>query len=760
MSSADPIVSVLIANFNGERFLPDALASAQGQTLRDIEIIVIDDASSDSSREIANAAAREDSRVRVLAREARSGPGAARNAGLAAARGRWIAILDNDDLMHPSRLEHLVATAEADYADLIADDLLIFGEDMKATSLLSARQRRRAWLSAADFIAGNKLLTRDPVLGYLKPVIRTAFLRQNAIYYTPDLPIGEDYDLVVQILAKGAQFRLVDTLGYFYRKHSQSTSHRMSGDNVARMLAADVRLRALFDANDTAVENAFETRKASIDRAAAYSATVAALKQRNGPQAARQMLANPRAMPLLTMPVSARLQRLVSRGSKQRAPGTEKRVTLISRQRLIGNSNGSSAYLLALAKALRDDGYKLTLISPSISTFGRWPFLRLRSEMGVFDEVHVRGSWKIGRQLYVAKHPRIAFSAALTVVSRLLSRLGMTLPKSWDRPAPYAIAEPWRREDQLYIARNAPPSPALVLVDYAFTTPAIPYALAPSARSAVVMHDFFSLRAERFREQNLSDSVACLDQATELRLLAGADAVIAIQKVEGAEIARLLPDRVVIVAPLASRVTVAPQPGDSHTILFVGSNTAPNIIGLEWFLETMWPDIQRRVPNARLQVAGSVASAFQGERLGVSFLGLVPDLDPLYAEAGVVISPLTVGSGLKIKLIEALGQGKAVVATSVTTEGYEEAAIAAIFERDAPQSFADAVVDLLTNEDLRHAKAAEALDVARRLYSPEACYRGLLSFVNAPRSHARVPTKTASRATGATPSIANGGSGA
>ncbi|WP_072393084.1 glycosyltransferase [Hyphomicrobium sp. CS1GBMeth3] len=731
MPLTDPIVSVVIANFNGERFLADALASARNQTLRDVEMIVIDDASSDASREIADAAARADGRIRVLPLATRSGPGAARNAGLSAARGRWIAILDNDDLMHPSRLEQLVAEAEAANADLIADDLLIFGDGTTPTSLLSARQRTRGWLSAADFIAGNKLLTREPVLGYLKPLIRTAFLREHGLSYTPDLPIGEDYDLVVQLLAKGARFRVVESLGYFYRKHSQSTSHRMSGNNVAQMLAADARLRTLFGAGEADVARAFETRKASIERAAAYGEIIATLKKRDWRQAAALMVGNPRALPLLAMPIAARWRKLTAPRGEQPATDTDKRVALISRQRLVGNSNGSSAYLLALAKALRDDGHKITLISPSMSTFGRWPFLRLRPEMDAFDEIHVRGSWKIRRRLYIAKDPRIAINAALTIASRLVSRLGVKPPSAWDRPAPYAIAEPWHREDQLFIARHAPRAPKLVLVDYAFTTPGIPYALAPSARSAVVMHDFFSARAERFREQKLADSVAWLDQATELRLLAGADAVIAIQKLEGAEIARLLPERQVIVAPLASRVKEAPQPGDDRTLLFVGSNTAPNVIGLQWFIEAIWPEVRRRTPDVRLLVAGGVAAAFPDEVPGVRFLGMVADLDPPYAEAGVVISPLTVGSGLKIKLVEALGQGKAVVATSVTTEGYEDAAIEAIFERDEPQPFADAVVDLLTNEELRRAKAADALDVARRFYSPEACYRDLLSFVSA-----------------------------
>src|SRR5690606_15487593 len=150
----------------------------------------------------------------------RSGPGGARNAGLAVARGLWIAILDSDDMMHPTRLEGLVQEAERSGADICADDLLVFQEGAPPTSHLSRRQRGLGWLSATEFV--GRIYSREPSLGYLKPLIRTSFLAAHGIRYEPDLTIGEDYDLVLQLLAKGAKFRLLSSIGYFYRKHSNS----------------------------------------------------------------------------------------------------------------------------------------------------------------------------------------------------------------------------------------------------------------------------------------------------------------------------------------------------------------------------------------------------------------------------------------------------------------------------------------------------------------------------------------------------------
>ena len=108
----------------------------------------------------------------------------------------------------------------------------------------------------------------------------------------------------------------------------------------------------------------------------------------------------------------------------------------------------------------------------------------------------------------------------------------MTISR-WDVAAPPAIAAPWVRQDQLYISRHAPAAD-LVLADYAFAMPAIPYCLVRAC--AVVMHDFFSQRAARFKAQNLSDSFASLEPAAEIALLGQADAVIAIQDAEGQEV--------------------------------------------------------------------------------------------------------------------------------------------------------------------------------------------------------------------------------
>src|SRR5580692_6814373 len=126
---AAPEVTILMANYNGARHIEAAVRSALRQTFIRLEVLIVDDASSDDSLAIVERLARADRRVRYVARTTNGGPAAARNQGLEMAAGRWVAIVDSDDLMHPQRIERMVGLANRWGCEVIADDLLIFHED-------------------------------------------------------------------------------------------------------------------------------------------------------------------------------------------------------------------------------------------------------------------------------------------------------------------------------------------------------------------------------------------------------------------------------------------------------------------------------------------------------------------------------------------------------------------------------------------------------------------------------------------------------
>ena len=146
-----PKVSVIIPVYNVEAYLRQCLDSVVNQTLKDIEIICVDDGSTDSSAEILKEYATKDGRIKVLT-QSNSGAGAARNAGLAVAKGEWLSFLDADDEFAPAMLSEMVDAGEQGGADVVACTMENDGDIFR-------RWRGWAWdkLFCREFILKNKL---------------------------------------------------------------------------------------------------------------------------------------------------------------------------------------------------------------------------------------------------------------------------------------------------------------------------------------------------------------------------------------------------------------------------------------------------------------------------------------------------------------------------------------------------------------------------------------------------------------------------
>lgn len=107
-----PYITVVMPNYNGHRFVGQAIDSVLAQTYHNFELVVVDDCSKDDSLQLINQKAQNDSRIRIIALEKNSGVANARNVGIKAAKGEYIALLDNDDLWTEDKLERQVAIAE------------------------------------------------------------------------------------------------------------------------------------------------------------------------------------------------------------------------------------------------------------------------------------------------------------------------------------------------------------------------------------------------------------------------------------------------------------------------------------------------------------------------------------------------------------------------------------------------------------------------------------------------------------------------
>lgn len=223
MSSQNPIVSVLIPAYNAEKFIAAAVDSARRQTLRNIEIIICNDGSSDQTEMILKEIATIDPRVKVVNNSGNLGVSSTRNIMLQNACGRWIAFLDADDLMDSRRLETLVNLGNHHQVDVVIDNLIWINVDANkcvgpAVRIISENLP----LSPTTFI--NRSSTIGFSWGYLQPIIRTNWIRQNEISFDSQLKIGEDFCFLCSCFIDGATGIFLPEPMYYYRISSQSAT--------------------------------------------------------------------------------------------------------------------------------------------------------------------------------------------------------------------------------------------------------------------------------------------------------------------------------------------------------------------------------------------------------------------------------------------------------------------------------------------------------------------------------------------------------
>ena len=140
-------------------------------------------------------------------------------------------------------------------------------------------------------------------------------------------------------------------------------------------------------------------------------------------------------------------------------------------------------------------------------------------------------------------------------------------------------------------------------------------------------------------------------------------------------------------------------------LIYIGSmDWYPNEDAVAFFADEVLPRIQEKVPDVAFSIVGgnpSVRVQKLAERDGVVVTGRVPEIKPYFAEATVFVVPLRIGSGTRLKILEALAMGKAIVSTTVGAEGLDLRDGEEIFIADEPTAFASAVIRLLTDSQLR-----------------------------------------------------------
>ncbi|MGW4905325.1 glycosyltransferase family 2 protein [Streptomyces sp. NPDC004270] len=230
-----PLLSIVVPTFDTEPYISACLESLLNQQLTDVEIIVVDDGSTDASPVIAEQWTRKDSRIRVL-RQPHAGVSAARNAGARAARGRYLAFCDSDDVVSATGYASLVRSLESTGSDIASGDV----RRLDSAGLrphpgyqdLFARDRRRT------HIRRETALVRDRMVW--NKVFRRSFW--DARDLTFELPEYEDAPVMIRAHIEASVVDVLSEVVYFWRIREHGTPSITQRRDEPANIAACMRM--------------------------------------------------------------------------------------------------------------------------------------------------------------------------------------------------------------------------------------------------------------------------------------------------------------------------------------------------------------------------------------------------------------------------------------------------------------------------------------------------------------------------------------
>ena len=212
------MVSIIITAYNVEEYLQQAVESCVNQTFKDIEIIIVEDCSTDSTPIIIQELMKKDNRIRLIQNDKNYGAGQSRRNGLNNAQGEYFLLLDGDDWIEPNFIEDLYTTAKDTDADIVSGGIKVLREH-----------------GAYDITSYGNIITEgyDKVFKFWKErivfmnnkLIRTS-LHEKVPYCTRRFV--EDTPVIIPMLWYANKVVYIDNVGYNYRMQDESLTHKAS----------------------------------------------------------------------------------------------------------------------------------------------------------------------------------------------------------------------------------------------------------------------------------------------------------------------------------------------------------------------------------------------------------------------------------------------------------------------------------------------------------------------------------------------------
>lgn len=262
-----PLVSVFIPVYNSEEYIKDALNSIVTQSYTNLEIIIVDDCSTDQSVEIINSF--QDSRIRLLRNEENKGIPYNRNLGLKESKGKYMAIMDADDIALPNRIEEQVAFMENHLdIDAIGTYYEMFGGKVSRTF-------KPNYISPEEIKIQLLFFSQ---IGNPTAMVRLSTIKEHHITYNPNYFVAQDYDMWVQISKVGKLHILPEVLLKYRTGHSNITKKSQEEKALKRKKIIDSIHRDILEYYNFALtdeelkvyneffnDNSSEIRKSSLE---------------------------------------------------------------------------------------------------------------------------------------------------------------------------------------------------------------------------------------------------------------------------------------------------------------------------------------------------------------------------------------------------------------------------------------------------------------------------------------------------------------
>jgi glycosyltransferase involved in cell wall biosynthesis len=364
---------------------------------------------------------------------------------------------------------------------------------------------------------------------------------------------------------------------------------------------------------------------------------------------------------------------------------------------------------MLMSRRLAERGHEVLNISPVVRE----------------DLEHVRALPEVGVQSWVALRPD---SQPLEALRAVLDE-PVLLAKAIDRPVrSLEMAVFWRRLRPLVAraARDFSPDVAIVAHDM---SSAWASELPAGLPALLTCHNLnWHLYLSGARQAHGAKALAMRAEAWRYRThvvrnLPRYHAAVAVSTLERDELERIGATRAVLIPTPVDVDALTPQPEPAPAparFLLTGTMYyEPNYQGATWFAEHVWPLVRRELPDAQFQIVGKdphpSVQALDG-RDGIEVVGFVPEMAPYFARSNVVVAPIHIGAGIRVKIIESLSAGRATVATTTAWEGLELRPDRDLLVADDPAGFAAACVRLIREPDLRERLARDGRALAERQY--------------------------------------------